>query len=193
MEARPAARALFLRNTLEHLEVYPRGQRVLRRLSPDTVARAKGANAIGWLPLEMDLELDEAVLAELGRVDSDTFWRRNMLHALDTPLMAELTRAAVRMMGVSPPHLIRFFPKAWRAFFRNVGELRVLESDKTAARVTWERIPVIATRTRTFPDSLRATFTALYDFARVRGAVEIESLDLDGGRVVYTFAWQPRR
>jgi hypothetical protein len=190
----PLVRAAFTHGTLASIDQLPgdTGAQIRALVRPGSLARIEAASRLDWLPVEMDVELTEALAAVLGPERSAEFWRRTLLDVASTPLLRPIVEGGVRLFGHTPEDLLRWFPKLWDSIYRGCGTLKVEERRAGLARMVVEDLAPVLGGSRAYLDGLCASFEAIFVFIRVRGEVRLEALDAEAGRAEFGFYWSTR-
>jgi hypothetical protein len=188
---RPRILAGFVQGTLAALEPEVR-ERVRARLAPDTLGTLERSSRLAWLPIEIDVELTDAVYAELGAARAHALFRRNLTAALDTPILRSLAHGALRLFGASPERLFGWAPKAYMQLYRDAGAMRFESDGPGAARLELSLLPAAVAASRDYLDGVAAAVAAGFDLMGVDGEVRIERLDPAGRRACLRLQWEVR-
>jgi hypothetical protein len=104
-------------------------ERVLADVPAEVLARIREATRVAWLPVvEVNEPLLRAIRARAGDEGLRDFARAAALRSATSRLFGPIVEPLVRMFGLKPGVLLRVPPLAYRATFRNMGELSVVSS-----------------------------------------------------------------
>jgi len=186
---RPRILAGFVQGTLAGLE--PAAAAGVRaRLAPATREALERSSRLAWLPIEVDVELTDAIYAELGATRAREMFRRNLSAALDTPILRSLAQGALRIFGASPARLFGWAPKAYAQLYRDSGEMRFESEGPGAARLELSGLPSAIARSRDYLDGMASAFAAGFDLMGIKGEVTVERIDPAGLRATYRLVWE---
>jgi len=186
---RPRILAGFVQGTLAGLE--PAAAAGVRaRLAPATREALERSSRLAWLPIEVDVELTDAIYAELGATRAREMFRRNLSAALDTPILRSLAQGALRIFGASPARLFGWAPKAYAQLYRDSGEMRFESEGPGAARLELSGLPFAIARSRDYLDGMASAFAAGFDLMGIKGEVTVERIDPAGLRATYRLVWE---
>jgi hypothetical protein len=191
--SRPAVRASHLKEDLLALSSLGAEveARVLERLRRETRRAIEESTRVDWLPVELNVELAEAVHAEAGARGSRLWGKRSIVQSLDTALFRPLVATAVALFGLTPAAFYRYVPKAWPAVYRDCGGLTAEIEGADRARVVAGRLPA-PMRRDAFLEAVAGTFEGAFEFCKVEGQVILEPRPLGSDQAVYLATWQPR-
>lgn len=163
--------------------------RVLSRLQPETRARLRSVARLEWLPIEIDLELGEAVSDVLGPDVDRERARLCVLHCFETPLLRPFLHGADMLFGLSPAGLIATIPRGWPAVYRDAGTLRY-EIDGGLRRVLiYEDVPTAVIGSRLYLESLAGSLESIFELCKVEGSVSLGRVDASARRAELHFEW----
>ena len=126
--SRPRIRAGVVQANLESLADLGSGVEaaVVDALGPDTMEEIERTTRIGWLPVEVDVVMSNAVLMKAGR-DATVAWVRATLEAtFASPLYANFVGPTLRLFGFGPEGMLKMAPRLLGQTYRDLGRLEVL-------------------------------------------------------------------
>jgi len=169
----PAVRAEQLKENLQALLVLGNetASRILADLPPQHLRRIEQADPSDWLPIELELTLVRAIRTEVGDEALGRWSHAALKRTLDTWLFKPLLETAVRLFGLSPHGLFKVAPQAWRATFRDAGELVLHEEGPARLVVDLTGLPA-ELEDPAFTVTIGTCFYAIFDACRVTGRVE---------------------
>jgi hypothetical protein len=186
---RPRILAGFVQGTIAGLEPAA-AEGVRARLAPATRDALERSSRLAWLPIDVDVELTDAIYAELGAARAREMFRRNLSAALDTPILRSLAQGALRLFGASPERLFAWAPKAYAQLYRDAGEMRFERDGPGAARLELSRLPPAVASSRDYLDGMASAFAAGFDLMGIKGEVTVERVDPAGLRAAYRLVWE---
>jgi hypothetical protein len=146
--------------------------RILADLPPLHLRRIERADRAEWLPIEIELTLTRAVLAEVGEEGLGRWSSAALKRSLDSSLFRPLLDSAVRLFGLSPQGLFKMAPQGWRRAFRGAGELAVQPNGPGALQVDLVGLPE-ELKDRSFVLTIGTCLYALFDACQVAGRVQV--------------------
>jgi hypothetical protein len=186
---RPRILAGFVQGTLAGLDPAS-AARVRGRLAPETLARLERSSRLGWLPVEVDVELTDAIYAELGAGRAHELFRRNLAAALDSPILRSLAQGALRLFGASPERLFGWAPKAYSQIYRDAGGMRFEAERPGRARLELFELPPAIASSQSYLDGIAGSIAAGFDLMGLKGEVAIELLDPVRRRACFRLEWE---
>ncbi len=190
----PAVRAAFTQAAL-HAALAAEPVRLRAALAESPLDQVLDASRSAWIPVEIDMDVTEAITAVLGPDRCTEFWRKSLVETMRSPILGPMVDGVVAVFGLAPESLLRWTPRAWSAVYRNCGTMTVLERGIREGRIGFDDITPALLRSGAFIEALRASFEAVFTLCRVHGEVQVESLDVASRSAVYAFSWtaRPRR
>jgi hypothetical protein len=196
MPAQPAIRGFMSRMILDAARNLPADkQRQVFPLVPEPViALIESTPRLGWVPLEQNIKLSDAIHQVLGDPGFRHFFAGLAERMMTYPLLQSFFDGAVRLFGLTPQAMLKWTSYAWEQAFRDCGKIvyqprREVVNDGRAEMVL-EGFPPALLRSGTFPESLAGTFDMYLRRVSKQGRVDILGVDLEQGRVVYAVSWQ---
>jgi hypothetical protein len=187
----PTVRASHLKEDLEALSILgPEVEAGVRaRLTPALLAQLTESTKTNWLPISINIEMAEAVHALAGAQGARAWGRETFLVSLES-FFKPLLQAITALFDPSPAAISRFAPRAWKATYRDCGELVVENLAPDQLRVSLSGFPEPMLRAG-FRAALAGTFESTYVFCNFDGTVELEP-DVPGKDPSYLVAWRRR-
>jgi hypothetical protein len=186
----PAVRASHLKDDLKALAELgaPAEARVRARLRAATAAAVERAAGTEFLPLELNIEMAEAVYAEAGEAGVRRWGTASLLASLEgffKPLLLGLTR----LVAPSPTLLYRTMPQGWTTTYQSCGELFVSEVAPGQTRITGRGLaPAMASRA--FRLAVCGTLESAFRISRYGGTVTLEPSGSTPGDASWLSAWK---
>lgn len=185
---RPEIRAALVKSDLSSARALEAAPRILAAISPATVKRGEEAFTSAWLPLELDLEITQAVFREMGEEAVRVWSRTSIAQLFEGPLLRPLTDAGIKAFGATPQSWIKWFPRLWPSVLRNCGELSIAESGERSAVIRLCGAPRAILDSPPFLRSLCGACEGAILFVRAVARVEYR-LEKDGTGV-FRADWQ---
>ncbi len=196
MPATPAIRGFMCKQFLEAARGLPEdSRRKVFALVPESVlALIESSPRLGWVPAEEGMKLADALHQVMGPAAFRVFFSGLADRLMAYPLLESFFAGAVRLFGLTPQALLKWFPHSWEQVFRGCGRLEYHPLQETATRgraeLRFEDFPPALLRTGTFPDSLLGTFDMVLRYTSRQGGVALRELDRLRGRMRYEVAWE---
>lgn len=191
-EAFPAIRASHAKSNLSSLSRLGADaeRRVRAAIRPDTLDAIEGASRVEWLPVELDVEVTEAIERALGAEACRQWAREGLRISMETPLLRPVVDGVVRLFGLSPEHLFRVVPRGIGQVYRSVGEMRFISRGPGEVALVWERLAAPVVPSVPFFDGTAGAFEAVFDITKRSGSVTLEEHDVDARRVTFRCCWE---
>lgn len=186
-------RGRHLKQLVASLEAWRGGARPLALLADDTLRTVSAASGLDWLPVAVNLRLTQAIYDGLGAAEADRFFRAHTVASLEGPVLRTLVVTAVQILGLDPASFARWVPRAWHMLFRGAGEWSVAEDGPAGAVLTLARLPVECAEHPVWLRSVARSLEALFDLAKVQGAVELAPRGQGAAQAVFRLRWTSRR
>lgn len=188
----PGVRASHLKDDLWALdELGHAAPRIRARLRPETVAAIEAASRTEHLPVELNVELAEAVGAEAGEKGLRLWATSSFLRSLDgffKPLFLGLTKA----LSPSPGLLFKAFPQGWLTTYRDCGHFVVTHPGEGLTRLVNQELPP-ALRSEAYLTAVCGTLESAFWISRYEGHATLEPRDPDSPAASWLVAWRPSR
>jgi hypothetical protein len=184
-------RAAQLQHSLAAIERIAEGahERVFARMQPETRARIRAASWIDWLPIELDLELAEAVAAELGPAADRQRARMSIQLSVESPLLRPFIVGVQTSFTLEPGSVIRQAPRGWLAIYKSAGTLEYQIGQGAERVLVYSDIPAQVVASALYLDAIAGAFESLFDLCRVEGSVSVEAVDPRRRRAELRFSW----
>ena len=187
-------RAKFPQLWLQSLERFDAS--AIHRLGPlvgEAKLRAVGQlSLLSWLPIELNIEIVEAVAEVLGPLRFAEFTRAYVAEIMPRPPLGALIDLGTKMIGVSPESFLRWWDKGWNAVYRGCGKVRGFVTDSTHGRVVYEKMPRVCIESSAFVDAVVSTAYAVYAWTNCNGVVRVAELDVARGQLTLELSWHAR-
>ena len=187
----PAVRAKFLQSWLSFPQRYGAdAAQLVEILSETRCAAIRAAHALVWLPMELDIEVVEAVAQVTGSQFGE-LTRAFFLEIMQRPPLGALFELGSRMMGLSPQSFLRWWDKGWGAVYRDCGKVVGQSQDDCRGLVLYRDMPRMCLGSDAFVEAVLGTAYGVYALTGVEGEVRIARRRPDQGELELALEWQP--
>lgn len=161
-------------------------------LPATTRAAIEDAPRLGWVPVDLHVELSEVVLAAFGPKRAHDYYRRAFADALRGPIFDALVKTGVRILGVTPAAMLRWAHKGWEASFRNCGVVEGRTIAPGRGEMLYSGLPAVCTASDAWLDSAQGSAYGALDVLGVAGIVRIDKARRAEGAMRLEFDWPER-
>jgi hypothetical protein len=141
-----------------------------------------------WIPVELDGQFVEAVVAFLGPDGTKTACRRFLVESLvKSPMMREMFDGAVRLFGVTASGFLKVLPHAFGLSYRDAFTISFDRGDDGGLLVFDDIAPELL-RFPAYPVHWEGIFLGVYDLARSPPRLDFE-LERTERRMRARFRW----
>lgn len=190
----PAVRAKFLQLWLHSLERFdPAAAHGLGPLVGEPKLRAVfQLSMLSWVPIELDIEIVEAVAEILGPTRFTEFTRAYVAEIMPRPPLGALIDLGTKMIGVSPESFLRWWDKGWNAVYRGCGKVKGSVVDGAHGHVVYEQMPRACVESDAFVDAVVSTAYTVYAWTNRSGVVRVAARDVARGYLELELSWHAR-
>jgi len=167
-----------------------RGEAVVAS-DPDLFERIDGASRLGWLPVELNVRMIDALILGLGPRRAHEFQEEQITSQLSTPLWSTFVEGGIRLLGLDPAVLSRWLPNAVGLIFKNCGTWTVERRSNTNSTVHVRGLPPELTGSPRWIESVAGGFHALFVLCRTSGEARVVENDLVAGTARIELDWKP--
>jgi hypothetical protein len=160
-----------------------------QRVKPASLQAIEQAARVAWLPVELDIEVTEAVAAEAGEEGLRAWARQAMIENLGGPLLGSFLQAALRLFGRNPHRIIKKGSSAFESVMRGCGQIHVEDPHDHSFRVVLGRVPGVLLRSPVYLRGIAGSLEAVLSVANIAGEVVTESIVAAERRAVYRVRW----
>jgi hypothetical protein len=180
-----------MKSLLASVDALPASQAadVLARVPPALLAAVASGHGGDWLPVEGNLALTRAIHDALGPAAFRAFFRQHTLGSFRGPLLGPVVAALVGALGGNPAAWASWVPRVWRLLFGACGTWAVEERGPGTVKLWFEQAPAACIEDEVWLDSVAASVAALADVNRVKGDVEVLSVDRTASLAVFELRW----
>jgi hypothetical protein len=191
MDRRPRILASFVKSVLDGADrCDPQlGARVRGRLDDSARAALDAAGPVSFVPVELDVEVTEALFAEAGEARAREILRENLLVTFDAPILSSFVAGALRLLGRNPARLFGWSAKVWGQLYRDCGSIRFVRAGESAGRLELADLPACVTASRAYLAGMEAAFDASFALMDAEGELRLAHVDPDG-RATFELAWK---
>lgn len=191
MERRPRILASFVKSTLDGADrADPRlGERVRARIDAAARAALDAAGPVSFVPVELDVQVTEALFAEAGEARAREILRENLLLTFDAPILSSFVGGALRLLGRNPGRLFDWSAKVWGQLYRDCGSIRFAREGDGGGRLELTGQPACIAGSRPYLSGMEAALDASFALMDVDGEVQLAEVD-PRGRAVFRLSWK---
>jgi hypothetical protein len=191
VERRPRILASFVRSVLDGaVRADPRlGERVRARIDGTARAALDAAGPVSFVPVELDVQVTEALFAEAGEARAREILRENLLLTFDAPILSSFVGGALRLLGRSPGRLFDWSAKVWGQLYRDCGAIRFVREGESGGRLELTGLPACVAGSGPYLSGMEAALDAGFALMDVDGEVRLAEAD-PRGRAVFQLAWK---
>jgi hypothetical protein len=158
-------------------------------VAPATIETIEKASTSAWLPLELDLELNKAVLKVMDEEGVRDWGRRAMVRGFEGPVLRPIVSASVAVFGLKPGTWLGWAPRLWPSIYRNCGEFTVSESAPNGCTLTYTHVPPVIARSRGYLLGLCGACEGAIQLCKTTGRVDCRQGATEGS-FVYVARWK---
>jgi hypothetical protein len=191
---RPAVRAKFLQlwlTSFAHTE-----QDALFRLDRIVGEERRrgimGLSMLSWIPIELDVEIVDAVSEVLGQERFAAFTRAYVSDIMPRPPLGALIDLGTKMMGVSPESFLRWWDRGWRAVYRGCGVTKGIVSGDAKGSIIYEKLPQACAQSEAFVAAIVSSSYAPFAWTGHDGSVRITSWRPEDGYLELALSWRAK-
>jgi hypothetical protein len=186
----PEIKASHTRTSLDVLgELFPSSApRVMTRLSPLVKEALAQAMRLDYLPVMVNLEVVEAINAELGVRGARQVARESLRRTLSGPLLGGLVSTATVLFGNTPPGLLRWLGRGYGWVCRDCGDFKLIRAESGRVEVRLEELPE-ELNIPSYLEAMAGALEAFLDICRVEGEVTVDPWP---GGARFELHWRPR-
>ena len=129
----------------------------IREQAATPIAEIERSIRTAWLPLQLDIELTDAIEAAVGRERMRDLAREAIAVSAEGPLLGPFVRA-LHAVGLSPHAAFRVAPKAWKGVYRYCGELEVERTGEREVTITQREAPAEILESDSYAHGIAAAF-----------------------------------
>ena len=166
----PVIRVRHLKENVAALDCFDSEvQAAIRRDLGDTVGLVERSASSAWLPIEVDIELGEAVGRACGEDGVYEWSRRALERSMGGPLLSGIVRGALGMFGPDPKGLLKLVPRSISSVYRNCGTWSSTEISAKAVDLHWHEVPQAFKASELSQVGFAGAFVAVLDVVRASG------------------------
>lgn len=184
-------RTQLLRAYYRALEVFGEwtADAIRKHIPKETIQELLTPNHPGWMPLEADIQICEAVWRVTGDQGAYTWTKEGMNISHLSTVLTPLISGLLRVFRVKPDLMVKLGPQSWRALFRNVGELSVKMTAGNGATITIESVPEEVVRIDFFWICIGASIVAALEMTGRTITISQPKISVKGRTVAFSITW----
>lgn len=106
---------------------------VVARIPEASLDAIVNTGRTGWIPIEHDHHLPDALVAVLGNKATAALVAEAVLQHTEAPILKTMISGAIRLFGLNPASLVKVLPRAWSLVYRDFFTLEVVDREDTSA------------------------------------------------------------
>jgi hypothetical protein len=165
-------------------------EKILARVQPDVRELMETASRATWIPLELDANFVDAIIAQYGPAEAEEMWFEYSSRFVKTPLQRALFDGAIRLFGLSVGTFVRIIPRVWGTSYKGAGKIDVSEKGEG-----WQRLHLVGMHPEMcqrpgYVILLRGLFRGMYRLAKCGKEDFSMELDPDARELHAEFHWE---
>jgi len=161
-------------------------------LSKELVETIENAGRFDWLPIEVDIELNEIIWKHLGDEGTYKYYHDSVFKTSEDPLMKPIISGAINLFGLTPHSIIRFYPRLWTRMYKDCGQLSIKKEGPTIAHIIVSEIPRQIIESRGYIVGLEGAFSTSFTLCRVKGKVFTKQRSTEKCMLVFVAKWEKK-
>jgi hypothetical protein len=154
-------------------------------------AQIEAAIPAAWLPIEIDVEVMEAIAGKLGPATTAQLVAARQREEMGSALFNTFVQTVLRLSGATPATVVKQLNAGWKQLFRDCGTIDVLEVGERHARVIFRDLPRVCVASAAWMSGIPAGMGMLYELIGMKGTAELEGRGGEKGTTLL-FRWEPR-
>lgn len=161
-------------------------ERAIREQVPEVVRAVEAASRVAWLPLELDIQLTDAVERACG-LERMKRWARDALGRSSEGWLLRPVVVGLSALGLTPEGALKRVPSGWPLIYRDCGQLHYQHADEHGITLVHSEVPAAMIENSTYLEGIAGAFEAI---AEIGGGRQVRSsVELDRGVVYYRCDW----
>jgi hypothetical protein len=187
----PQLRASVVKQVLDGVDrLEPSEAKRIRSLvAPQVLEQIETATRVEWVPYELHLRLEEAVLEVLGRERYLAFRSQHTSRLTESPALRQVLSGVLSLFGVSPRRVYHMVPRVYYNMCRGAGDVEIID-EPTGVRIVYTGVPASLVSNHCWRLGLIGTFRTMLIMTRTEGTVEVIEHDVNTGHVVIKSMWK---
>lgn len=159
-------------------------------LSGETRATLAAADPMDWLPIEIDVEVVEAVAERMDPERNAALLAARQREEMGSSIFHGFVATALRAFAASPVTMVKRIPDGWARVWKDAGWVSVVSIARNVAVLRVHRLPPVIIGSRAWMTAMPISLQTLYELVGARGTVECRVEDPAEGTVLCTFRWK---
>jgi hypothetical protein len=151
-----------------------------------SAARIADALPVEWLPIEIDIEVMEALSQALTPAQIEELVVERQRREMGSALFKTFVVTTGKLLGFTPATMVRQLPKGWRQVMQDCGEIEISAIEARAATAWIRGLPPACLASAAWIGALRPGLGMLFELVSSRGEVDVS---IHGGDVRVHFTW----
>ncbi len=166
--------------------------KVLAALPPEVIPAMQSEMKTAWLPLDLDVELTDAIQRVLGTKGVRDWARDAFSGSTSGPLLRPMLDGGLRIFGVKPARIFGLIPRGFDLLYKHSGTMRIESTSPTSLNVVHTSAPYEMTHSRPYLEGMAGAFDGLLEIMRFSGDVIVARCDPREGLVIYEVHWRAK-
>jgi hypothetical protein len=134
---------------------------------------AEIANAVPvqWLPVEIDVEVCDAIARQLSPSQMDALVSERQRQEMGSALFKTFVATTGKLFGFTPATFIRHLNRGWRQVLQDCGEMETVKLEKNEAQVMLRALPEVCLESSAWLGALPAGMRVLFELVNTAGDV----------------------
>jgi len=154
-----------------------------------TLGAVEAAIPSAWVPIELDVEVMEAVARRLGAITAASLVEARQREEMGSALFHGFVQSVLRVSGASPAVLMKQLPAGWKQLFRDCGWIEIIEVASAEGRVMFRDLPRACIASDAWMAALPVGLGMLYEIIGMKGSVECRTRNVTERSAMVRFRW----
>ena len=136
-------------------------------------AEVANAMPIEWLPVEIDVEVCDAIARQLSPSQMESLISERQRQEMGSALFKTFVITTTKIFGLSPATFIRNLNRGWRQVLQDCGEIEIVQLEKNQAQVMLRALPEVCLDSSAWVGALPAGMKVLFELVNTKGDVAV--------------------
>lgn len=146
----------------------------------------KHALPVEWLPIEVDIEVMEAVAHGLSWLEVESLVEDRQREEMGSALFKTFVLSVGKIFGLTPAQLVRHLGKGWRQVMQDCGTIEIETVEANAATAWLRDLPAACLASPSWTNAIAPGIRMLYELVGTRGTVTSQ---VRGRDIELRFRW----
>lgn len=163
-------------------------QRAILAQVPEVVRAVDTASRVAWLPLELDVQLTDAVERTCGREPMKR-WARDAITRSAEGWLLRPVLVGLSALGITPEGALQRVPSGWPLVYRDCGEVHYQHADPHGITLVHSDVPAAMIESPTYLQGIAGAFEGVAEIGGARQVRSSVDVDRERGLVFYRCEW----